>query len=80
MTEERMIRVLARPIEKGECKSCHAPVTWRTTFPNRKAMPFDGDPVALKTAFEDGEAIEFLPQKESHFATCPQSQQWSKRK
>lgn len=42
-------------------------------------MPFKGDPAPVKTETISGTAVEFLPQSATHFADCPQSQQWSRR-
>lgn len=55
------------------CDSCRKPMTWFRTHPNNKPIPFDGDPVALKTGrdADTGEPLEYLSAAECHFVTCP---------
>ncbi len=81
MSAEKTIRVIGKT--RGamtSCRSCGKPVTFVQTFPNQKWMPFDGDPVALKTEHDnDHGTIEHLPAAESHFATCPHAAKWSRK-
>lgn len=77
---EPMFRIIASTRQRGTCRSCSAPITWCKTFPNQKAMPLHGDPVALKTAHDnDHGTIEFIASSDSHFAQCPDAPKWSKR-
>lgn len=55
---EPMFRILSASRKPGECRSCHARITWCLTFPNRKAMPLNGDPVALKTEHDPTHRID----------------------
>lgn len=50
---EPMFRIVASSRKPGACRSCSAPITWCVTFPNGKAMPLHGDPVALKTEHDN---------------------------
>ena len=75
------------------CKSCGAPVVWTVTH-NGKAMPVDADPVENGNIVlrRDGETVvaEYpgrehpslfeapRPRYVSHFATCPERDQWRK--
>lgn len=78
---EQLVRVIGKT--RGmmtSCRSCGAPITWFRTFPNNKAMPFNQDPVALKTEHDNEYGtIECIPASESHFSTCPQSKKWSRK-
>lgn len=77
---EPMFRIIAASRKPGECRSCHAAITWALTFPNQKAMPLTGVPVALKTEHDnDHGTIEFVASADSHFASCPQGPKWSKK-
>ena len=42
-------------------------------------MPLTGHPVALSTENIDGDAIETVRSSDSHFATCPHAERWSKK-
>jgi hypothetical protein len=75
-----MFRIIASTRQPGTCRSCGAAITWVRTFPNEKAMPLTGDPMALKTENDLIHGlIEFIDSSDSHFASCPQSSRWSKR-
>lgn len=64
----------------GECRSCHAPLTW-FELTSGKRHPFDGMPAYLTTAHEaeTHRLIGELDASASHFVSCPQSKQWSRR-
>ena len=72
----------------GACRSCGAPILWILTGKSDKAIPLD-----LKTrsdgnlVIENGYAVNFQPllhsghdRYGSHFATCPQAEQWRRLK
>lgn len=67
---------------RGECRSCHAPITWFELVNSGKRMPFDGDVVFVRTRTDDDRrlvgAIDTSVNK-SHFATCPQASKWRRR-
>jgi hypothetical protein len=47
-------------------------ITWYTVVGSLRKMPFDNEPVALRTAHDGaGRLLETLDQADSHFATCP---------
>lgn len=71
----------------SHCRSCAAPIVWTVTT-NGKRMPVDADPIVAPRGFRleelDGETITAAftgvpdPQErlyQSHFATCPNSDQ-----
>ena len=78
---ERTIRVIGK--SRGaitHCRSCGQPVTFILTFPGCKWMPFDGDPVALRTEHDNIEGtIEHIEASASHFGSCPQAKSWSRK-
>ena len=69
----------------GRCRSCGAAVLWVRTGKN-KAKPLDARPVADgNMVIENERAVHFQPlihggqlRYMTHFATCPQGEQWSK--
>lgn len=64
---------------KAECRSCHAKITWFELV-SGKRHPFDGEPVYLRTHTDDsGRLIGHIDRADSHFATCPQSREWSRK-
>lgn len=74
----------------AECRSCGASIVWVTTHKGNK-MPLDLEPVAKGKWIFDGDPedakVVWIGEKdpytgerfESHFGTCPKSQQWSKK-
>ena len=54
------------------CLSCGAAIVWMMTVNNRR-MPVNAETV------ESGETIYMHGKHVSHFATCPQSDQWRKK-
>ena len=66
---------------RGECRSCHAPVTW-FQLTSGKRHPFDGDPVYVRTEHDqDRRLIGHIDASihTSHFATCPDAKEWRRR-
>lgn len=81
MKAEPMFRIIAST-RSGlqDCRSCGAPITFARTYPGDKAMPLNGEPIALKTDTDLLHGlIEYIASSDSHFATCPQSSRWSKK-
>jgi len=77
---EPMFRVIASTRRSGVCRSCGAGITWVRTYPNDKAMPLHGDPVALKTDHDAQHGlIEYIASADSHWKHCPDAQKWSRR-
>ncbi len=68
------VKVLADTRGKGRCKheSCGAVITWAEVVESKKRMPFDGDPVPLRTSHTaDGRLVEELDAADVHWRTCP---------
>jgi hypothetical protein len=72
-------------MKEGKCRSCGAVIVWARTVADR-LMPLDAEPVAdgnivlvngmaVSTANDDPAGQLHY---KSHFATCPQSDQWRK--
>lgn len=75
------------------CRSCHAQVFWARTQFNHTPIPIDLDPVpdgnillddsdrilTAKVLPPGDERIESEETYTSHFATCPDGDQWRKR-
>ena len=63
----------------GECRSCHARIYWFKLVSGR-SHPFNTD-VYLRTYHDDDrQLIGVINSDDSHFATCPQSKDWSRRR
>jgi len=61
----------------SRCKSCGAPVLYVPTVLG-KLMPLDADEVVMWQVGSDG-TVRPVHVHRSHFATCPQGNQWRKR-
>jgi len=81
------------PIE--HCKSCGAPIYWATSEASGKRHPVDVEPVEdgnvllslrggtglVARVLKKGEEVEDGRNRyTSHFATCPQSKTWRKKR
>ena len=71
--------LIARGTQPGRCRSCGAAIEWATT-PSGAKMPLDPPVVTIP----DLHGLDFVEvdraQTKSHFATCPEAQQWRTRK
>lgn len=76
-----MFQVLDKTKGAAKCRSCGATITWFEMAKSGKRMPFDGDPVYVKTDTKDGALVGFIDGTmfPSHFATCAQADEWRKR-
>lgn len=70
---------------QGTCRSCGAYVWWFelvNTWGSR--MPFDGDPVYVKTELDPDtkRLIGYVDASvtPTHFSSCPDAEQWRRRK
>jgi len=80
MAAEQFVRVVAKTKGRGTCRSCGATITWYRTWPNEKAMPFDGEPVARKSEHnERRELVELMSADDVHWRTCPDANTFRKR-
>jgi hypothetical protein len=75
--------ILHRSRALGHCRSCDAPIEWAKLADSGKAMPFNRPIVLLPVDGTDSPLFDFdcvdMTQTTSHFATCPDAQQWRKR-
>jgi len=62
-----------------QCKSCGKPIYWAKTQAGKLA-PINADFKALKTLSIDGETLQLLGAYASHFSTCPQANQFRKKR
>ena len=75
------IEVYADTKGRVRCCGCDARITWAEIVKTSKKMCFNGDPVALRTHQTiDMRLIEVLDLSENHWATCPEREQFKKRK
>lgn len=79
-----------------QCRSCGAPVRWAVTTANRKRMPLDPEPVpdgnvwvdhmemgtpVVNVVLSHDEVPRSVPLTyQSHFVSCPQRDEWRKKK
>ena len=67
---------------RGTCRSCGAAIEWAELVTGKR-HPFDAPIVVVRTqgSILDGRVIEEVDTNVSatHFATCPQGKQWSRR-
>lgn len=67
----------------AECRSCGAPVEWVVTEQGKR-MPLNLEPVQYGNIIVEAGVARYVPVGEggdrvSHFATCPQSDEWRKQ-
>jgi hypothetical protein len=72
--DQQSLKVASGPKSDADsCRSCHAPILWLRTK-GGKTMPVNAESIW------PGD-LEYDPERHtSHFATCPQSAKWSKKK
>lgn len=58
---------------RGRCRhaSCNAALTWAEIVKTGKKMPFNGEPVALRTRHEGGRLVEEVDLDDNHWKDCP---------
>lgn len=64
----------------GACRSCHAKIEWYALVSGRK-HPVNADAVAVRSYHEEdsGRLVLVFDSADSHFATCPDSKDWSRK-
>lgn len=80
-----IVKIFADSKGPGTCRSCSAPIEWAETI-RGKRMPFDPPIVSVRSqgsvlAEGDGRVVEDVDTSitSSHFVTCPQGKDWSRR-
>jgi hypothetical protein len=77
-----LLRIFQDSRNMSACRSCGAPVEWAETSRGTR-MPFDPPIItvpALMPVFIDGRILEDVdPATVSHFASCPDAQDWRRR-
>lgn len=78
---ERRVSVWKDTVRVGRCRSerCGAKIWFAQTVGRGKNMPFDGDPVPLRTLtdHETGRLIWEVLYESSHFRSCPAADEFS---
>lgn len=66
----------------GLCRGCGAKLRWWVTFPKRKPMPFEGDPVILEDTGckEEGVRVLRVSTAHVHWAKCPKAGKFRNRR
>lgn len=84
MTKTIVIRTDSRQV--GRCRSCGALIEWALIPKSGKLMPFNPPLVLLPiqalgtdVALRDYAEVD-MSKTTSHFATCPQAEQWRQRR
>lgn len=62
-------------MSKKHCRSCNAEIIWATT-PQGRRIPLDAKPLRVFTINEQSGITETVEGYTSHFATCPDAEQW----
>ena len=73
----------------SRCKSCDAAILWAVSAVTGKRMPLDADPVPdgnllldaegkIHVLTADAATVPGVKRYVSHFATCPQADDWRK--
>lgn len=72
--------LIVPPTHRGTCRSCGAEIEWAETVTGSR-MPFN-PPVAFVPRLDDlGDDVVEIDRATtvSHFATCPQAEQWRRK-
>lgn len=77
----QLVLVWSRSRRSAKCRSCDAPLTFAQVAASGKWLPFDADPVALKTSLDPStnNLIEHLDAADVHFRTCPQASSFRRK-
>lgn len=72
----RTVDVVARTRFNARCRgrTCGQTITWFQTWPKRRWIPFNADPVALRTRgnpIRGEDSLEEIDAADVHWATCP---------
>jgi hypothetical protein len=81
MTADTLIRLLEGTQRPGECRGCHARIVWVETL-GGKRMPMNAGAVARKTETdpETRRPVGFYAAADSHWSTCPDANQFGRRR
>lgn len=79
--EARLVLVWSRSRRAAKCRACDAPLTFAQVVSSGRWMPFEADPVALKTSQDPAtrNLIEHLDPSDVHFRSCPQAGSFRRR-
>ena len=76
----KTVEICADTRGRSRCRSCGACIEWAEVAKSGRKMPFDGEivPVGSRHEPETRRLIEIvdLEVTTSHFATCPDAEQW----
>lgn len=77
----QLVLVWSRSRRPAKCRSCGAPLTFVQVAASGKWIPFDADPVALRTSLDPSthNLIEHLDAADVHFRSCPQATSFRRR-
>ncbi len=72
-TRQQLLLVVASSRFSARCKSCDQPMTMAQLVGSGKWMPFDADPVAIRTSIDPqtSKVIDHLDAADVHFRSCP---------
>lgn len=78
---DTLIRVYEDPSSVSPCSGCSAHIRWHDTLTNKR-MPMDVNAVPVKSEVDDqnGRVIVYFSAADSHWATCPASQRFGRRR
>ena len=77
------LAVYAATRQRGVCKgpTCRARIEWATLVGTGRKMCFSGSPAPLRShADNHGRIIDMLPLEANHWATCPDSSRFKRRR
>jgi len=70
---------MTKPGQRGQCRGCGAAILWIQT-PAGKRTPIDAIPLTGWAYSAEWGAWRLIEVHVSHFATCPQAEQFRKKK
>ena len=78
MPKPTMLHVYDDTRGDGVCRSCHAPIFWFTLVSGKK-HPFNTDVYLMTRHGDDGRLFGTISAEDSHFESCPDSKNWSRK-
>lgn len=79
---EQLIRLYRDVASPAWCRSCKADIVWMETAPAGRMMPMNAGAVAQGSEFDEAtrRTVAFYRAADSHFVTCPNSEEHRKKR
>jgi hypothetical protein len=78
---QQLVLVWGTSRRSAKCRSCGAPLVFAQVVASGKWLPFDADPVAIRTSQDPAtrRLVEHLDAADVHFRSCPNADAFRRR-